>query len=280
VRTEAGFALRAASWLGLPGGSRDNIDRAEAYLARAQRERRKILAQVLDIAESPLSHAEFIQAVEALAQRTGQVMAPFDRQVADLLDEISWPSAIAESLSPSRRLIPRWFAGTIVVAMAAGCGVTPLGFRSPPLADAAPSAISDAAIPGNSADVRRGADGRAGTSPDLVVPPDLPRADASPLADAVCDIAAAEAEVASLITDAIGAECSVADASGPNLVPPNYAVGINGDGRIVELLTMPDGRPALTGSALQAWLAATSSDRWPCLAGHIVPFFCMALTLY
>jgi hypothetical protein len=57
-------------------------------------------------------------------------------------------------------------------------------------------------------------------------------------------------------------------------------VVVDGGGHIVELLTMPDRRPALTGPALQAWLAAVSNDRWPCLAGEIVPFCCAVVLLY
>lgn len=276
---EAGFALRAAHWLGLSGGSRERVARAQACLERAQRERRRILAQALDIVESPLSRAEFVQAIESLAQKTGQVMAPFDRELAGLLDEVSWPATMSESARPSRRLIPRWMAGTIFMAVTAGCGATPLGHRSPPGADAASSAIGDAAIPGVLADTLGGTDRPAGTSPDLVVSPDLSRADISPLSDALCDVTGFETAISPSIQNATGGNCSYIDTTNPCLYP-SYAVVVDGGGHIVELLTMPDRRPALTGPALQAWLAAVSNDRWPCLAGQIVPFCCAVLLLY
>jgi hypothetical protein len=44
----------------------------------------------LDIVESLRSRTEFVQAIESLAHKTGQVMAPFDRELAGLLDEVSW----------------------------------------------------------------------------------------------------------------------------------------------------------------------------------------------
>jgi len=206
-------------------------------------------------------------------------MAPFDRELVGLLDEVSWPATMSESARPSRRLIPRWMAGTIFMAVTAGCGATPLGRRSPPDADAASSAISDAAIPGDLADTLGGSDRPAGTSPDLVVSPDLSQADTSPLSDALCNLTVAEAAIAPSIGEATVSNCAYTDVSNP-CVAPNYAAVVDGGGHVVELLTMPDGRPALTGSALQAWLAAVSNDRWPCLAGQVVPFCCAMVLLY
>jgi len=253
--------------------------RAQACLERAQGERRRILAQALDIVESPLSRAEFVQAIESLAQKTGQVMAPLDRELAGLLDEVSWPATMSESARPTRRLIPRWMAGTIFMAVTAGCGATPLGRRSQPGADAASSAISDAAIPGDLADTLGGSDRPAGTSPDLVISPDLLQTDTAPTSDALCDLAGFESALSPSILEATGRSCGYVDVSNPCQYP-NYAVVVDGGGHVVELLTMPDGRPALTGPALQAWLAAVSNDRWPCLAGQVVPFCCAAVLLY
>lgn len=275
---EAGFALRAAHWLGLGGASRGRVERAQDCLGRAQRERRRILAQALDIVGSPLSRAEFVQAIESLAHKTGQVMAPFDRELAGLLDEVSWPATMSGSARPSRRLIPRWMAGTIFMAMTAGCGATPLGLRSPPGADAASPAISDASIPVDHADTLGGIDRPAETSPDLVISPDLARADTSPPSDALCNVTAAEEAITSPTSNATGGACYQIDVIDP-CAAPNYAVVVDGGGHIVELLAMPDGKSALTGSVLQAWLAAVSNDQWPCLAGQTVPFCCTVVML-
>jgi hypothetical protein len=58
------------------------------------------------------------------------------------------------------------------------------------------------------------------------------------------------------------------DQSGP------YAVMIDCDGRAVELLSMSDQTPLLTGDARQAWLDSVANDRWPCLAGQTIQFMC------
>ena len=113
---------------------------------------------------------------------------------------------------------------------------------------------------------------------DYVISPDLARADTSPLSDALCSATAAEEAISSPTTNATGYACYTIDVSDP-CTAPNYAVVVDGGGHIVELLTMPDGKPALTGSALQAWLAAVSNDQWACLAGQTVPFCCPVVVL-
>ena len=266
---EAGFALRAAHRLGLSGASRERIEQAETCLAQAQRERRHILAQALDVAESPLSAWELGQALEALAQRTAQTFAPFDRQLAHLLDEISWPAAIAETMRPSRRLIPRWFAGTIFMAMTATCTRTGLHSGTSPGADAGLSTISDTAIVPTD------------TMRDVVLPPDLQRADASPPVDALTNLDGAGSGAVDAFCDVAKAASSVGAATGLDVCEvvmannyANYAVVVDGAGRFVELLSMPAGTPALTGSARQAWLNSVANDRSPCLAGQTVFFSC------
>jgi radical SAM superfamily enzyme YgiQ (UPF0313 family) len=269
---EAGFALRAAHRLGLSGASRERIEQAETCLAQAQQERRHILAQALDIAESPLSPSELGQAIETLAQRTAQTLAPFDRQLAHLLDEISWPSTIAETVRPSRRLIPRWFAGTVFMAMTATCSRSGLHSGTSPGADAALPTISDAAI------------GPPDTMRDAVLSPDLQRGDASPAVDALanmdgvgsgtfdglCDLEKAGASVAAAVQSE---RCDVV----PTKDYASDAVVVDGEGRFVELLNVVSGTPALTGAARQAWLNSVANDRWPCLAGQTVYFSCMML---
>jgi hypothetical protein len=266
---EAGFALRAAHRLGLSGASRERIEQTETCLAQAQRERRHILAQALDIAESALSPSELGQAIETLAQRTAQTLAPFDRQLAHLLDEISWPSTIAETVRPSRRLIPRWFAGTIFMAMTATCTRAGLHSGTSPGADAALPTISDAAI------------GPPDTMRDAVLSPDLQRGDASPPVDALANMDGVGSGTFDGLCDLEKAGSSVAAATGVDFCSvatandyANYAVAVDGEGRFVELLGMPAGTPALKGSARQAWLNSVANDRWPCLAGQTVFFSC------
>ena len=54
-----------------------------------------------------------------------------------------------------------------------------------------------------------------------------------------------------------------------------YAVVIDCDGRAIELLSLPDQTPWLSGAERQAWLDSLANDRWPCYAGQSVQFTCM-----
>ena len=285
---EASFALRAAQWLGLPGATRAHVDRADAWLVTVQRARQGFLAQALDIAESPLSPSEFGQSIESLAQQMNRRLAPLDRDLADLLDSIEWPATgdpgKETAALPSRRLASRWLAGTVYLAITAGCTRTTLSVGAK---DAAPSAVSDTAVPSDSITT---SDGPTVSSPDvandrLVFPdaqPDtssdlLQVADAVPSADdarsdssdAVCDAAA----LANFVENAIGGTCQPTNAP----AQASYAVLVDVQGRAVELMDLYNKRPALTGSVRQAWLDSMANIRWPCLAGQPVYFSCMFL---
>jgi len=56
-------------------------------------------------------------------------------------------------------------------------------------------------------------------------------------------------------------------------------VVLDGEGRAINLVRLPDRQPVLTGSSLQAWLDSVANMRWPCLAGQEVAFSC-GFTLY
>lgn len=158
------------------------------------------------------------------------------------------------------------------MAMTATCTRTGLHSGTSPVADAGLPTISDTAI------------GPTDLTRDVVLPPDLQRADASPpvdalanmdgvgsgTVDALCDLYKASVSV-SEGTEPLGLSCSLSTQSD---FDANYAVVVDGEGRFVELLRMPAGTPALTGSARQAWLDSVANDRWPCLAGQTVFFSC------
>ena len=54
-----------------------------------------------------------------------------------------------------------------------------------------------------------------------------------------------------------------------------YAVVIDCDGRVIELLKLPEQTPLLSEAERQAWLDSLANDRWPCFAGQSVQFTCM-----
>jgi hypothetical protein len=54
-----------------------------------------------------------------------------------------------------------------------------------------------------------------------------------------------------------------------------YAVEIDCDGRVIDLLYPSDRTPVLSGDARQAWLDSLANDRWVCFAGQSVQFTCM-----
>jgi radical SAM superfamily enzyme YgiQ (UPF0313 family) len=273
---EASFALRAADRLGLVGASRARVEQADLWLARFQQERRRFLWQALALAESSLGPREFGQAVEGLAGQVARELQPYDQQLAALLDEMQWPSVEgatqAPASKPSHRLASRWLAGTVFIAMSASCSSSALSIHKQPASDA--SVLQDSATPVQTdvapvvqADVAP--DGPVFTRLDVSNPrlPDVGATPSGDAFDALCD------------TNALGRQ--VAKATGAafcDLVPPpaDYStiVVLDGNGRAVNLLTLPDRQPVLTGSALQAWLDGVSTMRWPCLAGQEVAFSC------
>jgi hypothetical protein len=268
------FALRVAHRLGLPGSGRGLIDQAQALLAQAQRVRLSILGQGLALASSALSAREFGQAVEALHQQAANQLAPFDERFARLLDEVSWPDTHATAARPARRLASPWLAHGLMMAMATGCADSSLrsGARDAetPIADAAaePARI---VFP----------DGPSGTSVDTQpveahpLPYESCTADGgqNPALDASCDVNALTSAVSGAAGGATGWPCQASAPSYPG--QPTYAVVIDCDGRAIELLTLPNQTPLLTGDARQAWLDSLANDRWPCYAGQSVQFTCM-----
>ena len=257
------FALRAAHRLGLPGGGRGPIDRAQALLARAQRARRSILDQAFALATSPLSAREFGQAVEALQQRSASLLAPFDENFACLLDEVSWPDAHATSVRPARRLASPWLAHGLMMAMAAGCsGSGARGYD-------ATTVIMDAA-----------------QEPPSIIFPDVPAVDRRPvdvgsLPQESCATDGGQSMPVDGSCEATRLDEAVSRVAGWHcwqsspLAGSTYAVVIDCDGRAIDLLSLPDQTPLLSGTERQAWLDSLASDRWPCFAGQSVQFTCM-----
>jgi hypothetical protein len=249
------FALRVAHRLGLPGAARAHIDQASGLLAQAQRLRRSVLEQALTLATSPLAAREFGQAVEALHQQAANRLAPFDERFACLLDEVSWPGTDAAAQRPARRLASHWLAHGLMMAMATGCASSPSGEH-----DANPPIVF--------------LDGPIVTRPDTQPLPSMScTPDGAPNAslDASCDVATLEEAVNRVMNGACSAHVSSSD--------PNYAVVIDCEGRVVELLTLPDLTPLLSGAERQAWLDSLANDRWPCFAGQSVQIMCWVLLL-
>ena len=249
------FALRVAHRLGLPGAACAHIDQASALLAQAQRVRRNVLEQALSLATSPLAAREFGQAVEALNQQAANRLAPFDERFVCLLDEVSWPGTNVAADRPARRLASPWLAHGLMMAMASGCASSPSG---------APDANLTIVIP----------DGPIATRPDTQPLPSMsctPDGAQNVSQDASCDVATLEAAVNRVMNGACSAHVSSSD--------PNYAVVIDCEGRVVELLTLPDQTPLLSGTERQAWLDSLANDRWPCFAGQSVQIMCWVLLL-
>lgn len=255
------FALRAASRLGLRGAERGQIQRAQALLAQAQRVRRSILDQALALATSPLSAAEFGQAVEALQQRSASLLAPFDESFACLLDEVSWPDAHATTVRPARRLASPWLAHGLMMAMAAGCSGSPAGYLDAAIHDASEES-PQVVLPDGPAE-----DGHSPGVPDLPAMSCPADGGLSPSPDGACDVIALQTAV----SRATGWPCT----QGSPASDLAYAVVVDCDGRAVELLKMSDNTPLLSGDARQAWLDSLANDRWPCFAGQSVQFSCM-----
>ena len=254
------FALRVAGRLDLPGATRDRIEQASVLLAQVQRVRRSILDQALALATAQLSAREYGQAVEALAGQAANRLSPFDERFASLLDDVSWPGT--HPARPARRLSSPWLAHGLLMAMTAGCGA-----GSPGKHDANPPIFQfpDAGV--------------------TLVKSDAPlsaKPDTQPIPlDASCGLGDAQ-------TAAVDGSCNwfstLADSVSPYTCgsmaivqwdrPGSYAVMIDCDGRAVELLSMLDQTPLLTGDARQAWLDSVANDRWPCLAGQTIQFMC------
>jgi radical SAM superfamily enzyme YgiQ (UPF0313 family) len=283
---EASFALRAAHRLGLPGASGARIEQADAWLLGCQQERRRFLSQALALAESSLTPREFGQAVEGLAGLVAQRLAPYDQQLAALLDEIAWPSsggaAPAPARRPSQRLVARWLAGTAFVAMTASCSSSGLRVLKQPPRDASVLQDSAVPVPADVAPVVR-ADVAPAVSPEVapdgpaVMNRDLPSVSdaAAPASgdtsDALCDVNALGAQAAK----AMGAASCVLDAPPEDL--GDMLVVLDGEGRAINLLKLSDRQPVLTASSLKAWLDSVANMRWPCLAGQEVAFACVFL---
>jgi hypothetical protein len=261
---DVAFALRVAHRLGLPGGGRGLVDRAQALLAQAQRVRSSILEQALVLATSPLSAREFGQAVEALHQQAANQLAPFDERFACLLDEVSWPDSNATAARPARRLASPWLAHGLMMAMATGCAGSCARDANPPIADAAagpgPIILLDAPV-GTPVDTRA-----VDVQP---LPHESCAADGAPTEslDASCDVYA----LADAVRQATGWYCDAI----PSISDAAYAVVIDCDGRAIELLSLPAQTPMLSGAERQAWLDSLANDRWPCYAGQSVQFTCI-----
>jgi radical SAM superfamily enzyme YgiQ (UPF0313 family) len=257
------FALRAAHRLGLPGGELGLIHQAQVVLAEAQRVRRGILDQAFALATSSLSAREFGQAVEALQQRSGSLLAPFDERFAGLLDHVAWPGAHTTAERPARRLASPWLAHGLMMAMAASCAAcSSSGTRArdgAQLADAAPEIpriiISDSPVEHpvdtNSVEAQPlthecSGDGGAGGA-----------------VDGACD----ETGLGNAVTRVTGWLCRPTQSG-------EYAVVIDCDGRAIDLLSLPAQTPLLSGAERQAWLDSLANDRWPCFAGQSVQFSC------
>ena len=259
------FALRVAHRLGLPGATRAQIVQASEFLAQAQRVRRSVLEQALSLAESPLAAREFGQAVEALAQQATNRLAPFDERFACLLDHVSWPGTSAAADRPARRLASPWLAHGLMMAMATGCASSPSGAHdaNPPI-DQAPADTTRIVL----LDVPFATRADTQPLPSMSCTPDGAQ---NASLDASCDVAPLEAAVSRVMNGACSAHVSSSN--------PNYAVVIDCDGRVVELLTLPDQTPMLSGTERQAWLDSLANDRWPCFAGQSVQIMCLVLLL-
>jgi len=260
---DVAFALRVAHRLGLPGGGRGLVDRAQALLAQAQRVRSSILEQALVLATSPLSAREFGQAVEALHQQAANQLAPFDERFACLLDEVSWPDSNATAARPARRLASPWLAHGLMMAMATGCAGSGSHDAQPPIADAAaepwPIILLDAPV----------------ATPVETQPAEARPSQESCAADGgqsgSLDGGCETDTLASAVSRATGWPCGYQDL----YRDLTYAVEIDCDGRVVDLLYPSDRTPVLSGDARQAWLDSLANDRWVCFAGQSVQFTCM-----
>jgi hypothetical protein len=197
-----------------------------------------------------------------------------------LLDAIEWPAGegtpAAPTGKPSSRLAVRWLAGTVFVAMTASCSSSGLKLKPPSSSDA--QVLQDSAAPAQ-------ADAQGSPAPDTAPDEFSIKQDAPPIilpdawvppsydvSDAYCDTRSLGQQVALATRTEI---CNLA-------ASPAYAntlVVLDGEGRAVDLLTLPDRTPVLSGSARQAWLDAVANMRWPCLAGQEAAFSC-AFLLY
>jgi anaerobic magnesium-protoporphyrin IX monomethyl ester cyclase len=269
------FALRTAHRLGLPGADRALIDQAQVLLAQAQRVRRGILDQALALATAPLSTSEFGQAVEALQQRSATLLGPFDERFALLLDDVSWPDAHAVATRPARLLVSPWLAHGLLMAMAAGCSGA--GLRAHPKDSAIPDTVIADTLRADLAVVDA-----SGEAPGIVLP-DAPAVDTRSPAPGSCAADGGWSGAVDGLCDVTGLEQAVKrgtssmSCSQYSWLPSGegYAVVIDCEGRVVELLSPYQRTPLLTGAARQAWLDSLANDRWPCFAGQSVQFTCM-----
>jgi hypothetical protein len=231
----------------------------------------RILEQALALATSPLSAREFGQAVEALHQQAANQLAPFDERFGCLLDEVSWPDGHAMAQRPARRLASPWLAHGLMMAMATGCAGSGSGAHDakPPIADAADTRLFvylDAPI---------------------ATPVDTPPVvDVQPLPHESCTSDGAQSEsldascdVYTLYTlqDAVSRATSGGCRASLSTSNGSYAVVIDCDGRAIELLSLPNQTPLLSGAERQAWLDSLANDRWPCFAGQSVQIMCWVL---
>jgi hypothetical protein len=262
------FALRVSHRLGLAGGSRGLIDRAQALLVQAQHVRLRILEQGLALATSSLSPAEFGQAVEALQQQAARQLAPFDAGFSELLDEVTWPDSHAPDAKFARRLASPWLAHGLMMAMAAGCGNSGTGARdaSRPMDDAAAD-VAGIYLP----DLPAAAPVEAATAEAQPLTHECPSdGGANTSLDGSCNVDALDVAVERTVIW----PCHMTEEPyyGGDL---RYAVVIDCEGRAIELLRLPDQTPMLSGDARDAWLASLANDRWTCFAGQSVQFSCM-----
>jgi hypothetical protein len=153
-----------------------------------------------------------------------------------------------------------------MMAMATGCAGSCARDANPPIADAAagpgPIILLDAPV-GTPVDTRA-----VDVQP---LPHESCAADGAPTAslalDASCDVYA----LADAVRQATNWYCDAI----PSISNAAYAVVIDCDGRAIELLSLPNQTPLLSGAERQAWLDSLANDRWPCYAGQSVQFTCI-----
>ena len=278
---DVGYGLRPALRLEVPGASARLVEAADQLIAQAQRERRAAFEELLVLAETQLSAAEFSRAVEGIAQGLAARMASLDRQVGRLLDEVDGPDP-AGLPTPSRslnRFASLFLAGSVLIALAGGCG-----------SSHAPSTRLDAAE----------LDGQRDLPPRSTLPDATDAAEPDGKRDLAPISTLPDATGADDVQQTVdGAECSDIDrniqlqdviATGHlnysdlcNELSPMAGAAYGGiflildsEGRVVGLRPADPNSAPFSQDVLDASLAAMVNDRWPCLAGQTVRFVCMS----
>ena len=265
---DVGYGLRAARRLGVAGASARLVESADQLIAQAQRERRTAFMQALVLAETQVSAWEFGCALEGIAQDLAMRMAPLDQQVGRLLDEVdaSEPAGSPAASRSLNRFASPFLTGSMLMALAGGCG--------------SPSTPSDVAQ----------LDGNLDLPAALVLPDasaDRPATSTVPDARAVEEAgqptdgaACSGSERYSELLDAMAKGylkysdyCHELDPMSSNL-QGGVVMVLDSDGQVVGLRSADPNEAPLSQETLDAALASLANDRWPCLAGQTVRFFC------